>query len=196
MTKYGIVAIVAFIFYSCTGNNKQITSPALLPEKITDSFFPVTSFIKGQMIILDSLPITPLRLTTIKQKTDSAWLPKKDVRVLLAPFLVPEISQTNFTKYFTETKFKDQTLNAITFTYDPKTTVPDSISLRHWDVYIDPEKGEVMKVYIVKKVTENNKVLTQQLTWQTNKLARITTILNKPDGGMELVEEMVLTWDF
>ncbi|MEO6733266.1 MAG: hypothetical protein ABIN01_18730 [Ferruginibacter sp.] len=196
MTKYGIITIVALVFYSCTSNNKQTTNPALPSEKITDSFFPVTSFIKGQMIILDSLPITPLRLTTIKQHTDSAWLPKKDVRAVLAPFLVPEINQTNFTNHFTETKFKDQTLNAITFTYDPKTTVPDSIALRHWDVYIDPEKGDVMKIYIVKKVKENKRVLTQQLTWQTNKLARITTILNKPDGNMELVEEMVLIWDF
>ena len=98
--------------------------------------------------------------------------------------------------YFTETKFKDQTLNAITFTYDPSQTIPDTISLRHWDVYVNPETGNVEKVYIVKTIKEQGANFTQQLTWQTDKLIKITTILNTADGNQELLKEVVFIWNF
>jgi hypothetical protein len=161
-----------------------------------DSFFPVTSYLKGQIITLDSLPITPLQITTIKGKSDSVWIQKNDLKKLLAPFLSAIINETNLVTFFTETKFNDQTLNAITFTYDPSRIIPDSISLRHWDVYVNPETGIVEKVYIVKNSKEDKNNLTQQLTWKSNEMAKITTILNKEDGNQELLKEVVYTWKF
>lgn len=196
MKNYGIITITILVLYSCTNNSKQISTADNIYKIKTDSFFPVTSFIKGQLITLDSLPVTPLQLTTIKGKTDSVWLTKDGLMPMLLPYLIPVISETNFTKYFKETIFNDQTLNAVTFTYDPVSILPDSITLRHWDVYVNPESGNVIKVYIVKKLKENNQIFTQQLTWQTNKRAKITTILDRPDGSMELLKEVVYIWDF
>ena len=196
MKHYFIIGILILILQSCTSHQKQ-NSPVLDEnEKKADSFFPVTSFIKGQILILDSLPITPLQITTIKDKKDSTWLPKNELKDLLKPFLDPMINETNLRKYFNETKFQDQTLNAVTFTYDPIIKIPDSITLRHWDVYIEPETGKVAKVYLVKNLNEQNKSYTQQLTWHTDKLAKITTLLNKSDGSMELIKEVVFIWDF
>ncbi|MBC7889393.1 MAG: hypothetical protein H7Z13_16060 [Ferruginibacter sp.] len=195
MKKYCITALSIFILQSCSHSNKR-TAPPRDTIAATDSFFPVTSFIKGQIITLGSLPVTPLQLTTINEKTDSLWIPKKELMPLLLPFLTPVINETNFTKYFKETKFKDQTINAITFTYDPINIIPDSITLRRWDVYIDPETGNVIKVFIVKNIKEYNQIFTQQLTWKANKLAKITTILNKPGGDSELIKEVVFIWDF
>ena len=199
MKKYCIAAIIVCLLYGCASHSDQASTSAVEPpaEKvIADSFFPVTSFIRGQIMVLDSLPITPLKITTVQQKSDSAWLAKKEVQPLLQPFISPVIAETNLTSYFKETKFNDQTLNAITFTYDPIGNPPDSIQLRHWDVYVDPEKGIVTKVYIVKNIRENNQSYTQQLTWQTGKMAKISTILNKPGGDMQLIKEVVLLWKF
>lgn len=185
------------MLHSCTNNPEQAPAPLETENKNhIDSFFPVTSFIRGQILTLDSLPVTPLQITTVKQKTDSVWIHKEDLKPLLITFITPVINETNLTKYFKETKFNDQTLNAVTFTYDPISRIPDSITLRHWDVYIDPEKGTVLKVYMVKNIKENNQSFTQQLTWQTNKMAKISTILNKPDGNMELLKEVVFVWNF
>jgi len=196
MKKYCFITISIFTFYSCTSNSNQSTPPQEITAAKTDSFFPVTSFIKGQMIALDSLPITPLQLTFIKEKIDSAWIPKSRLNEFYSPFLTTMISETNLTKYFKESSFSDQTLNTVTFTYDPVGKLPDSISLRHWDVYIHPETGNVIKVYIVKQIKAGDRTITQQLTWQTNKMAKISTIFNNPDGSMELEKEVVLTWDF
>ena len=194
MSKYGILAICLMILNGCFNNSNKINTAE--KKVLADSFFPVTSYLKGQIIVLDSLPVTPLQITTIKGKSDSAWITKNDLKKILSPFLSPTINETNLVDFFKETKFNDQTLNAITFTYDPSKILPDSISLRHWDVYVNPETELVEKVYIVKNIKEDNKKITQQLTWQTNKMAKITTILNKEDGNQELLKEVVFTWKF
>ena len=200
MKRFVIIAIGILILFSCNNNTtKQPGVPISTSDSVknkTTTFFPVSSFIKGQMITLDSLPVTPLQLTTIDGKTDSAWLQKDKLRPLLLPFITPVISENNLIKYFAETKFKDQTLNAVTFTYDPINTIPDSISLRHWDVYVNPETGNVIKVYIVKKSREGNQDLVQQLTWKTDQMAKITTILHATDGSMKLIKEVTFIWDF
>ena len=194
MNKYVIIAVCLFILNGCFNNSNKMNP---IEKKTTvDSFFPVTSYLKGQIIILDSLPITPLQITTIKGKSDSVWIQKNDLKKLLAPFLSAIINETNLVTFFTETKFNDQTLNAITFTYDPSRIIPDSISLRHWDVYVNPETGIVEKVYIVKNSKEGKNNFTQQLTWKSNEMAKITTILNKEDGNKELLKEVVYTWKF
>ena len=196
MKRYCILAIAVFVLYSCSDNTQQISDSSNIAAKDSVSFFPVTSFIKGQILTLDSLPVTPLQLTTVKGRTDSIWVQKKDLRELLKPFLTPVIDEKSLIPYYKESRFTDQTINMVTFTYDPKNVLPDSLTILHWDVYINPETGNVTKVYIVKKLAQNNQLLTQQLTWQTNKQAKIVTILNKPDGRMELLHEVLLTWDF
>lgn len=194
MNKYSILVIGLLILNGCSNSTKKNNTPD--EKTIAASFFPVTSFIKGQIIVLDSLPVTPLQITTVKGKSDSIWITKDVLKNLLLPFLTPIINETNLINFFTESKFNDQTLNAITFTYDPSQIMPDSISLRHWDVYVNPETGNVEKVYIVKTIKEQGQSLTQQLTWQTNKLAKITTILNTTNGDQTLLKEVVFIWKF
>jgi hypothetical protein len=197
MNKCWLVGYLLVLFCSCASKkNQDAPSSPLRNSNVPDSFFPVTSYIRGQIHILDSLPITPLEVTVVKGRTDSIWLTKEKLRPLLEPFLNPVIAETNLIPYFTETRFNDQTINAITFTYEPSKKLPDSISLRHWDVYVDPEKGMVVKVYIVKQLKENGQDITQQLTWQTDKSAKITTILNKVDGSLELLKEDQFIWNF
>lgn len=161
-----------------------------------DSFFPVTSFIKGQLLTLDSLLVTPLHTITTGSRTDSIWIKKNQLASLLNTFLSPEIKETNLTSYFKETSFKDQTINAITFTYDPFIALPDSISLRHWDIYIDPESGKISKIYLVKQVKEKGVITTQQLTWKTDKWASINTLLNKPGANDTLLKTEKFIWNF
>ncbi|MEO6548406.1 MAG: hypothetical protein ABIN94_10415 [Ferruginibacter sp.] len=194
MKKFWQITFAAIMLLGCSGDNVDTKLEPTQPK--IDSFFPVTSFIKGQMNLFDSLQVTPLQITVIKEKNDSVWLKKLQLKQTLQSFLTPEINETGLTKYFKQTKFHDQTLNAITFTYDPVGKLPDSLPLRHWDVYIDPETGNVMKVYIVKGMSRQGRSYTEQLTWQTGQSAKISSFLNKPDGSMELIKDMIVKWDF
>ena len=182
------------IFAGCSNNNEQF----IVTE--TDStqvlFFPVTSFLKGQMLQFDSLQLTPLYIVTQQKKVDSNWVKKENMQAILKDFISTEINSSNLLKYFTASKFNDQSTAAITFTYTPKKTLPDSIPLRHWDVYITPETGQVRKVYMVKQIKVNDSTYTQQLTWETNKSARITTLQNMPDGTSGIIKDEKLIWKF
>lgn len=192
------LGVVILFASGCTNASNEKASPteAIVKEVKKDSFFPVTSFLKGQMIVLDSLPVTPLHTITVNNETDSIWIKKTDLNSLLADFLTPEIKEDNLTDYFKETSFNDQTLNTITFTYDPIKILPDSISLRHWDIYIDPETGKILKVYIVKELKEKEKTVTQQLTWKTNNWATIITLVNVPNGHTQVQKEEKFIWNF
>jgi hypothetical protein len=195
MIRYTVlIYFLAGALISC--HEKKSNPVPVIATAKTDSFFPVTSFLEGQMNLLDSLQLSPMHITTFKDRNDSVWVKREELRPLLQSFLSPEITERNFTTLFRETKFIDQTLNAVTFTYDPVQHLPDSVTLRHWDVYVNPETGHVTKVYIVKQTKEQGKRYTYQLIWQTGKWAKITIIQNNSDGTDLLLKADKFIWNF
>jgi len=202
MKKLFFILIAAICFFSCSSKKttdataQSNAGDSTNTDTATASFFPVTSFIKGQMLQFDSLLITPMRILTIQGKADSQWLKREQLKPLLQAFTTPEINETNLIKFFKESKFNDQTINAVTLSYEPITNLPDSINLATWNVYVNPKTGNVTKVYIVKNIVDNNRHITQQLTWQTGKFAEITEILNTPNGKSSLLNQQKIIWDF
>ena len=176
--------------------NKVLTPDKNISEQKKDSFFPVTSFLKGQIAQLIKLPVTPLHTITINNKIDSIWIKREQLAKLLVTFINTNISETNMTPYFKETSFNDLTVNAVTLTYDPKKPLPDSIPLTHWDVYIDPENGKIQKIYMVKQHKDKADIVTEQLTWQTDRSATITTLIYKKGNKMELLKVEKFIWNF
>lgn len=160
------------------------------PEK--QNFFPVTDYLKGELFEFHRNGITPKKYTTIKDHTDSVWLKVEEFDIIVKEFLEPVIDTVNLISLFTEKKFMDQSLDAITYSYDPIGILPDSMKLDRWDVYIDPKTAKVKRIYMVK----TNAGKTLQLTWQTGKWCKINTIINKPDGNTELEKEEKIVWAF
>jgi hypothetical protein len=159
------------------------------------SFFPVTDFLLGQLNELDSMPVTPLQIIIDDGKTDSIWMKRKDIRVFSKPFLTPVIDSVSMRNFFTEKSFMDQTINAVTLTYDPKIKLPDSIKLTHWDVYIDPEKSTVKRIYMVKEETINGVTIITQLTWKVNEWCSIRTI-SQENKTLPHIKEQILKWGY
>ena len=126
---------------------------------------------------------------------DSSWIKVEDVKKFAAPFLKPEIDTSNLIMLFTETSFMDQTLNAITLTYAQVGALPDSMTLRNWDIYVDPKLQTVQRVYIVKEEFVNGKAQMIQLTWKTGAWCKIVTI---PDGNDNIadIKEVTVIWNF
>ncbi len=141
------------------------------------------------------MPVTPLKIIIDNGKRDSIWLKKGDIRPFAKPFLSPLIDSISLHELFEEASFMDQTINAVTLSYDPVKKLPDSMKIAHWDVYIDPQKGTVQRVYIVKEETLNGVALTTQLTWKANKWCSIRTIEQQPKMAPRIKEE-ILKWEF
>ena len=189
------IIVFLFIIFSGCGSQKNAQDLPSGASSESQSIFPVTSFLRGQLLEIDSMPVTPLRIITVDGKSDSTWLKRADIRSQATPFLTPVIDSVNMASLFSEKSFLDQTINSFTFSYDPKATLPDSLHIRHWDVYINPQTNSVSRIYIVKEKNENNIDSTMQLTWLADKWYSIRTI-EKEQGKEPKVKEMKMIWDF
>src|SRR3981189_348758 len=115
MRQYIWIALILAL-NACSNNNAEKIIPKNTPpveEKL--NFFPVTSFIKGQIFEINEKKLTPIKYTTINGHMDSVYIKFETLNDQLKEFLQPEIDSANLVNFFTETKFADQTINAFTF---------------------------------------------------------------------------------
>ena len=189
-----IYLIPLFFLCSCHTKDNRQEAAVINNNDEPQFFFPVTEFLLGQLREIDSLPVTPLKIITDNDIRDSIWLKRSDVRTFAKPFLSPVIDSNTMQSYFVEKSFLDQTINAVTLSYDPVKKLPDSIQLNHWDVYIDPQKNTVQRVYMVKEENINGTTITTHLTWKAGKSCSITTIKQQPKMAPEVRSEIV-KWD-
>ena len=190
-----VVFFTLILFCSCSEQGTRSSKQTEKDSSQNQTFFPVTEYIRGQLTEIDSMPVTPLKIITYNGKQDSIWMKKEDIRLFAEPFLHPEIDTTNFKGLFAERSFLDQTIDAFTFSYDPIDKLPDTLQLRRWDVYIDPKKNTIKRVYIVKESSNNGIVQTLQLTWKSNQWCKITTITEQA-GKQTGIKEELMKWDF
>ena len=189
------VIFLLVLFCSCSEQKPFAPLPPKIDSTQQQTFFPVTEYIRGQLREIDSLSVTPLKIITYNGKEDSIWIKKGDIRPFAEPFLHPEIDAANFKKLFTEKSFLDQTIDAFTFSYDPIGKLPDTLQLRRWDVYIDPKKNTIKRIYIVKEINNNGIVQTLQLTWKSNQWCKTTTITEQAGKQPDIKEEQ-MKWNF
>lgn len=193
MKIFFALLVYGLCFYSCKNQGK---TPVNLPVKDSSEkqiFFPVTDFIKGEIFNIKKNGINPLQYTTVNNRTDSVWLKLEELENALQEFLRPEIDSANLNGLFSEKSFLDQSVNAVTLTYDPVSALPDSMKLTHWDVYIDPKSNKVRRIYLVKEV-DKNKIL--QLTWVTGEWCGIIHIITDENGVSKIEKEEKFILDF
>lgn len=190
-----IIALLLITMHSCNDNAPAVSVSPAKKDSATEKvlFFPVTAYLKGQIadIIKNKKPLK--KYTISGEHADSVKASAADFKILANEFLHPEIDSANLLSLYSEAKFLDQTINAITFTYDAKKPLPDSVTLQHWDVYIEPEIGSVKRIYMVKKITAEKQL---QLTWQSNLWCKITTILTGPGGTSTVEKEEKISWEY
>ncbi|WP_462222513.1 hypothetical protein [Ferruginibacter sp.] len=191
--KLYFLLLSSALLCACGNNSSEIKPTPVSKVEEEPGFFPVTSYLKGQLYDIKAKGVTPIKYTTINNRTDSVMVKLDSLNILCKEFLQPEIDSTNLINFFTESKFLDQTVDAFTFTYDAKKNIPDSIQLIHWDVYVEPETSKVRRVYITKK-GDSNKIL--QLTWQSNQWFKIVTIISNKDGTSTVEKEEKISWDY
>lgn len=190
--------IFSIFLQSCNNGQKDGSKNSAAVETQSgqseqSEFFPVTDFLKGQVVEVKNKGINPIIITIKDKHMDSVWLKAENMDEAFSPFLSPVIDSTNLAGIFIEKKFLDQTINAYTFTYDPLKPLPDSFLLQRWDVYVDPGSNTVRRIYMIKKTPDHK---TLQLTWQTGKSCRIVTIATDAKGTDYVEKEVTIKWDF
>lgn len=192
MRKMFFGFVILSVLFSC--NTKQTANLGSSADT-SKSFFPVTDYILGQIHELNNTPVTPLKITTYKGKTDSVWMKPEQITEFVQNFITPVIDSVKLHDLFKEKSFLDQTINAFTLTYDPVKQVADTFILRRWDVYIDAGANTVKRIYIEKNLSKKNVGYLQKLTWRTGQYCKIIT-MNESDTSLQNIKEEQLIWNF
>ncbi len=194
MMKFYLPIITALFIFSCNNakTNTETASNAFSELDTTINFptiFPVGEFLKGQIMEIKKSNARLLKITVNNGKSDSIWLKKEQLDVLFNEFYTPLIDSASYSPFFKESKFFDQSINAITLTYDVENNLPDTIPWKHWDIYIDPESNQVKRIFLVKKIAPDK---IRQLTWLPGKSCRGITIINNSSTE----DEVTVKWSY
>jgi hypothetical protein len=185
---------LSLALFSCSDNDAKTGTTASTNEQDSiKSFFPVTAYIQGQIFGLKQKGINPIKYITINERTDSSWLKLEELDSAVREFTTPVIDSANMAGFFAEKSFMDQSINAVTLTYEPISALPDSMKLTRWDVYIDPKTQQVKRIYLVKEIDKNRSL---QLTWVNNQWCKITTIVTDAAGHAKVEKEEKYFWGF
>jgi len=150
------------------------TSDTLPSDKAEQaSFFPLSDYLLGQIKLMKRGDINPLLKTHTDHKDDSAWVKMESIDSVLKDFTEPFIDSVTLSPYFKETKFEDASMNLITLSYDANNGIPANVPWTHWDIYIDPESGEVKRIYMVKYLKNGQ---TQQMHCKPGDSWKIITL--------------------
>ena len=188
--KYLCFLGFVLIISSC----KNKTTNTVLPvsdEDSTQSFFPVTDYIKGQVEIIKSNPLNPLMIKTFGGKSDSVYVKIESLDSLFSDFMQPLIDTVNLMDTYKQSRFYDKTIDQYTLSYEAKDKGELVEGLLNWDVYVSPKNNMVNRVYLVKELPNKNQL---QLTWQSDKQCKIIEVSNKNENPV--VKETNIIWKF
>lgn len=195
--KFSLLVFCIWALFSCTGKDKVstpvVSTPVAEPSVDTaENYFPVTNYIKGQIAEIRERGLNPLMIVLQNGRSDSSWLRVEDFEKQFAPFLTPVIDTANFKSLFKETKFEDQSLDTYTWSYEPYKTLPDTFTLKRWDVYVSPATSKVVRVYWMKETGKNAQ---EQLMWNSGSSCKMVQ-LHEQNGNIVVDKEIIIKWDF
>lgn len=186
-----------FLFTACNQKSEQTAQSSDvwndLPDTTTEapSFFPVSGYILGQ---LNNMKSTGGSLKKIMSKTATADTSSASLQELmdsLEVLIQHPIDSIKLGAFFKERKFNDQSIGSITLSYERLPEAPDSIPWKNWDVYLDPETGEVKRIFLVHQVDVWTK---QQITWIPGRSCRLVIIQEKLDCNKPEVRQITYQW--
>jgi hypothetical protein len=156
-------------------NEKEETTPA--------DYFPVLSFINSQVAHVDTSLYSIMKITYQDSiPTDTEYVKRERFRELAKDFLsIPDISDRNIGKRFTQEKMYDQTLNRVILNYKPKDLEKEEI--QKLEVLITPNSalGDKINSIIIERLTSNRDgYLQQNLLWQADKSFQVITLNKNP----------------
>lgn len=163
------------------------------------AFFPVVSFIRGQVKDIDTSLYRIIKIETIDNRTDTEFIKREDFKNYAKDFTnLPDISSDKLKDDYEEIKTYDDVLKSIILTYT--TNVKDN-EIQKEDVMIDPEPDEngnsrVKSIIIDEWPNHGDTVIHKNLLWQANKRFLIVTKIDAPRSPEKITRLEVVWNDF
>ena len=181
-----LVLLSTLALYNCRNN----TSPEQ-KDNADGEFYPIGSFIRSQLMYIDSMPLAVIKYTTLDNITDTAILEKSDFKTIAAAFMTPDIGSPELMPQYKETSFIDATLGTVTLTYS---AMHIDSGIKKADILLDQESTSVKNIYIEKILPGTDSSVTKKMLWTANRNCQITTLIRKKGQPEKIIRERYV-WD-
>ncbi|MBC8035352.1 MAG: hypothetical protein H7Y03_14480 [Chitinophagaceae bacterium] len=170
--------LLVFLFIQlaagCGGAGKDASKDGV-NDKQKVELFPVTTFIKGQIHIVDSFQSVTMKYETNGNKTDSGVISIEAFKKLAAEFYTPDFNEPGVKELYKESSFADQSIKAVTFNYS---TEDEDASIRRVDVVVDAHavlSDKVRSIYMEKQRRQEDTFFYKKLYWRADRNFQIIT---------------------
>lgn len=179
--QFLFLSVSMVILISCKENK---ASDLNQDTEVPADYFPVLSYLKGEIKKVDEIPGGIKKYVTIGDTVDSSYISHEEFHQLTQQFLSKEIEPENFEKRFRERKFYDQTIDASSFLYESDSDVP---GIKRIDV-LTKTSGvyeEIVSLYIEK--TEHGNDTITRLLWTPGKEFQLyKTVPDSPSHNLSI----------
>jgi hypothetical protein len=188
MNRFLLSMILLGLLVSCSHKKKQ--------QNKEEQFFPVSSYLKGQVAMMDSSLSTILAIQQQdSSRADTTYIRNKEFKKYAKQFLdLPDISSDNLRGDYQVTNMYDDLLNSYIFTY---TTNEKDDEIKKQDVLVEPgDNGDntIKTVNIDRWVTQGDSTIHQNMLWESGKRFLIITKMQKQNQP-EKIHTLEVKWN-
>ena len=188
--QFLIFASIITLLTAC-GNQKAAE------EEVADgAFFPVVSYLKGQVAHIDSSLYTLIQVTKWDNRNDTVYIERKDFKAVAEPFTsLPDITNGKLKGKYRESRLYDETLDRFIITYTPREH-DEELEILRQDVVITPNTGDgdkVESIYIERQQTRGDSTVQQKMSWEVATGFTIRSIIQK-EAAPERLQNTGVTW--
>lgn len=173
---------------ACRDRNEQ--------DNTDQQFFPVLSFLKGQVRNIDTSLYRIVKIETIDSRSATSYIKREEFGNCAKDFLeLPDISSGKWKDDYKETRMFDDALNNVILTY---TTTDEDNEVRREDVMLEPTNAEgnsEVKTIIIKQIkSRGDSTVEKDMVWYVNKRFTVITKIQKADQP-EKIKKLEVIWN-
>lgn len=188
MNRVLVILVFAILLFSCSQKKKQ--------QNKEEQFFPVSSYLKGQVAQMDSSLSTIMAIQQQdSSKPDTTYVRNKEFKSYAKEFLdLPDISSDKLRGDYQVTNMYDDLLDSYIFTY---TTDEKDDVIKKQDVLVEPgENGEnnIKTINIDKWETKGDSTIHKNMVWDSGKRFLIITKVQK-NNQPEKIHTLEVKWN-
>jgi hypothetical protein len=180
---------LCLIISSCGNNQMETDEKASEPK----SFFPISEYVKGEIKLVDSLPVGIMKKIIKGASRDSSFIERPEFHILARDFTHSTLDKSSLETKYTEHSFMDETTGYYTFTYEPIAT---DAPYQRIDVLVKPGASfdKVSSIYLQRSSILNDTAINERFYWKANTSFTITKEKKYKDQN-PAVEQLMVIWD-
>lgn len=188
MIRFLTILLFVAVFAGCKNKEKKPDVPA-------EKFFPVTSYLKGELARLDTSLATFYKIENNDGKIDTVAIKNVEVKQFANDFLtLPDISADSLKNDYQITHEYDDILNAFVFMF----TTNEDHPVKREDVVLDPEpneqgKNNIKSIFVELWQNKGDTLVRKNMLWEGGKNFQITTVSEA--GGTQKTKKLQVVWN-